>query len=402
MAFLSDAINRIKPSPTVAMTGRAAALKAEGRDIIALSAGEPDFDTPEHIRAAGKAAIDHGHTRYTTVDGIAELKRAICDKFARENGLDYTPDQISVSSGGKQILFNALLTTVNPGDEVIIPAPYWVSYPDIVALAGGTPVIVLCPAEDGFRLTPEALRAAITPRTKWLILNSPSNPSGAAYDAAQMKALTDVLLDFPQVWVLTDDIYEHLVFDGFTFVTPAQIEPRLKDRTLTMNGVSKAYAMTGWRIGYGAGPVALIRAMAKLQSQSTSNPSSISQYAALAALTGPQDYIDMSREAFQRRRDLVVDGLNDCPGLSCPVPQGAFYVYPSIADLIGSVSAGGTPITDDEAFANALLDETGVAIVFGAAFGLSPHFRVSYAASDDTLREAIARIRAFCEGCRPA
>ena len=402
MAFLSDAINRIKPSPTVAMTGRAAALKAEGRDIIALSAGEPDFDTPEHIRAAGKAAIDHGHTRYTTVDGIAELKRAICDKFARENGLDYTADQISVSSGGKQILFNALLATVNPGDEVIIPAPYWVSYPDIVALAGGTPAIVLCPAEDGFRLTPEALRAAITPRTKWLILNSPSNPSGAAYDAAQMKALTDVLLDFPQVWVLTDDIYEHLVFDGFTFVTPAQIEPRLKDRTLTMNGVSKAYAMTGWRIGYGAGPVALIRAMAKLQSQSTSNPSSISQYAALAALTGPQDYIDMSREAFQRRRDLVVDGLNDCPGLSCPVPQGAFYVYPSIADLIGTVSAGGTAITDDEAFANALLDETGVAIVFGAAFGLSPHFRVSYAASDDTLREAIARIRAFCEGCRPA
>ena len=402
MAFLSDAINRIKPSPTVAMTGRAAALKAEGRDIIALSAGEPDFDTPEHIRAAGKAAIDHGHTRYTTVDGIAELKRAICDKFARENGLDYTADQISVSSGGKQILFNALLATVNPGDEVIIPAPYWVSYPDIVALAGGTPVIVPCPAEEGFRLTPEALRAAITPRTKWLILNSPSNPSGAAYDAAQMKALTDVLLDFPQVWVLTDDIYEHLVFDGFTFVTPAQIEPRLKDRTLTMNGVSKAYAMTGWRIGYGAGPVALIRAMAKLQSQSTSNPSSISQYAALAALTGPQDYIDMSREAFQRRRDLVVDGLNDCPGLSCPVPQGAFYVYPSIADLIGTVSAGGTAITDDEAFANALLDETGVAIVFGAAFGLSPHFRVSYAASDDTLREAIARIRAFCEGCRPA
>ena len=402
MAFLSDAINRIKPSPTVAMTGRAAALKAEGRDIIALSAGEPDFDTPENIREAGKAAIDAGHTRYTTVDGTAELKRAICDKFARENGLDYTPDQVSVASGGKQILFNALMATVNPGDEVIIPAPYWVSYPDIVALAGGTPVIVPCPAEDGFRLTPEALRAAITPRTKWLILNSPSNPSGAAYDAAQMKALTDVLLDFPQVWVLTDDIYEHLVFDGFTFVTPAQIEPRLKDRTLTMNGVSKAYAMTGWRIGYAAGPVALIKAMAKLQSQSTSNPSSISQYAALAALTGPQDYIEMSREAFQRRRDLVVAGLNDCPGLSCPVPQGAFYVYPSIADLIGTVSAGGTPITDDEAFANALLDETGVAIVFGAAFGLSPHFRVSYAASDDTLREAIARIRAFCEGCRPA
>ena len=402
MAFLSDAINRIKPSPTVAMTGRAAALKAEGRDIIALSAGEPDFDTPEHIREAGKAAIDAGHTRYTTVDGIAELKQAICDKFARENGLDYTPDQVSVASGGKQILFNALLATVNPGDEVIIPAPYWVSYPDIVALAGGTPTIVPCPAEDGFRLTPEALRAAITPKTKWLILNSPSNPSGAAYDAAQMKALTDVLLDFPQVWVLTDDIYEHLVFDGFTFVTPAQVEPRLKDRTLTMNGASKAYAMTGWRIGYAAGPQALIKAMAKLQSQSTSNPSSISQYAALAALTGPQDYLETSRAAFQRRRDMVVAGLNDCPGITCPTPQGAFYVYPSIAGLIGTVSAGGTPITDDEAFANALLDETGVAIVFGAAFGLSPHFRVSYAASDDTLREAVARIRAFCEGCRPA
>ncbi|MBA4490071.1 pyridoxal phosphate-dependent aminotransferase [Paracoccus sp. S1E-3] len=402
MAFLSDAINRIKPSPTVAMTGRAAALKAEGRDILALSAGEPDFDTPEHIREAGKAAIDAGHTRYTTVDGIAELKRAICDKFARENGLDYTPDQISVASGGKQILFNALLATVNPGDEVIIPAPYWVSYPDIVALAGGTPVIVPCPAEDGFRLTPEALRAAITPKTKWLILNSPSNPSGAAYDAAQMKALTEVLLDFPQVWVLSDDIYEHLVFDGFTFVTPAQVEPRLKDRTLTMNGASKAYAMTGWRIGYAAGPQALIRAMAKLQSQSTSNPSSIGQYAALAALTGPQDYLETSRAAFQRRRDMVVAGLNDCPGITCPRPQGAFYVYPSIAGLIGTVSAGGTPITDDEAFANALLDETGVAIVFGAAFGLSPHFRVSYAASDDTLREAVARIRSFCEGCRPA
>lgn len=402
MAFLSDAINRIKPSPTVAMTGRAAELKAEGRDIIALSAGEPDFNTPEHIREAGKAAIDAGHTRYTTVDGIAELKRAICDKFARENGLDYTPDQISVSSGGKQILFNALLATVNPGDEVIIPAPYWVSYPDIVALAGGVPVVLPCPAEDGFRLTPEALRAAITPRTKWLILNSPSNPSGAAYSAEQMKALTDVLLDFPQVWVLTDDIYEHLVFDGFTFVTPAQVEPRLKDRTLTMNGASKAYAMTGWRIGYAAGPQQLIKAMAKLQSQSTSNPCTISQYAALAALTGPQDYLETSRTAFQRRRDMVVAGLNDCPGLTCPTPQGAFYVYPSIAGLIGTVSAGGTPITDDEAFANALLDETGVAIVFGAAFGLSPHFRVSYAASEDTLREAVARIRTFCEGCRPA
>ena len=402
MGFLSDAINRIKPSPTVAMTGRVADLRAQGRDIIGLSAGEPDFDTPENIREAAKAAIDAGHTRYTAVDGMAELKRAIAAKFARENGLDYAPDEISVGTGGKQILFNALLATLNPGDEVIIPAPYWVSYPDIVALAGGVPVILPCPAQNDFKLDPAALRAAITPRTKWLILNSPSNPTGAAYSADEMRALTDVLLDYPQVWVLADDIYEHLVFDGFTFVTPAQIEPRLKDRTLTMNGVSKAYAMTGWRIGYGAAPKELIRAMAKLQSQSTSNPSTISQYAALAALTGPQDYIDMSREAFQRRRDLVVAGLNECPGITCPMPQGAFYVYPSIEGLIGKVSAAGTPITDDEVFANALLDETGVAIVFGAAFGLSPHFRVSYAASDDTLREAIARIKTFCEGCRDA
>ena len=402
MGFLSDAINRIKPSPTVAMTGRVAELRAEGRDIIGLSAGEPDFDTPKNIREAAKAAIDAGHTRYTAVDGMAPLKRAICDKFTRENGLDYTPEEISVGTGGKQILFNALLATLNPGDEVIVPAPYWVSYPDIVGLAGGVPVILPCPVETGFRIDPEALRAAITPRTKWLILNSPSNPTGAAYSAAEMRALTDVLLDFPQVWVLADDIYEHLVFDGFTFVTPAQVEPRLKSRILTMNGVSKAYAMTGWRIGYGAGPKELIRAMAKLQSQSTSNPCTISQYAALEALTGPQDYIEMSREAFQRRRDLVVAGLNDCPGISCPMPQGAFYVYPSIAGLIGKVSAAGTKIADDETFANALLDETGVAIVFGAAFGLSPHFRVSYAASDDTLREAIARIRSFCEGCHDA
>ncbi|WBU65004.1 pyridoxal phosphate-dependent aminotransferase [Paracoccus aerodenitrificans] len=400
MSFLSDAIARIKPSPTVAMTDRVAELRAEGRDIIGLSAGEPDFDTPEHIREAAKAAIDAGHTRYTAVDGMAALKQAIADKFQRENGLDYTPDQISVGTGGKQILFNALLATINPGDEVIIPAPYWVSYPDIVALAGGVPVIVPCPAETGFRLDPEALRQAISPRTKWLILNSPSNPSGAALDATQMRALTDILLEFPHVWVLADDIYEHLVFDGFQFATPAQVEPRLKDRILTMNGVSKAYAMTGWRIGYGAGPRELIRAMAKLQSQSTSNPCTISQYAALAALTGPQDYIQTSREAFQRRRDLVVEGLNACPGLECATPQGAFYVYPSVAGLIGRRSAAGTLIANDEDFANALLDETGVAIVFGAAFGLSPHFRVSYAASDDTLREAIRRIRTFCEGCQ--
>lgn len=399
MAFISDRLARIKPSPTIAMTTRAADLRAQGRDIISLSAGEPDFDTPENVRDAAKAAIDAGHTRYTAVDGTPSLKRAIADKFARENGLDYAPAQITVGTGGKQILYNALMATLDDGDEVIVPAPYWVSYPDMVLLAGGTPVVVECDQASGFRLTPDALEAAITPRTKWLILNSPSNPSGAGYDRAQMAALCDVLLRHPQVWVLADDIYEHLVFDGFAFCTPAQVEPRLKDRVLTMNGVSKSYAMTGWRIGYGAGPEALIKAMAKLQSQSTSNPCSISQYAAEAALTGPQDYITDSRAVFQRRRDLVVAGLNACPGLDCPVPQGAFYVYPSIAGLIGQTSAGGTPIDSDEAFANALLDETGVAVVFGAAFGLSPHFRISYATSDAVLQDAMARIRRFCEGC---
>ncbi|WP_339816813.1 pyridoxal phosphate-dependent aminotransferase [uncultured Paracoccus sp.] len=399
MAFISDRLARIKPSPTIAMTTRAADLRAQGRDIISLSAGEPDFDTPENVRDAAKAAIDAGHTRYTAVDGTPSLKRAIADKFARENGLDYVPAQITVGTGGKQILYNALMATLDDGDEVIVPAPYWVSYPDMVLLAGGTPVVVECDQASGFRLTPDALEGAITPRTKWLILNSPSNPSGAGYDRAQMAALCDVLLRHPQVWVLADDIYEHLVFDGFEFCTPAQVEPRLKDRVLTMNGVSKSYAMTGWRIGYGAGPEALIKAMAKLQSQSTSNPCSISQYAAEAALTGPQDYITDSRAVFQRRRDLVVAGLNACPGLDCPVPQGAFYVYPSIAGLIGLTSAGGTPIDSDEAFANALLDETGVAVVFGAAFGLSPHFRISYATSNAVLQDAMARIRRFCEGC---
>jgi aspartate aminotransferase len=399
MSFLADRLARIKPSPTIAMTTRASEMRAQGHDIISLSAGEPDFDTPEHIRDAGKAAIDAGHTRYTPVDGTPSLKRAICDKFARENGLDYAPSQISVGTGGKQILFNALMATLDHGDEVVIPAPYWVSYPDMVLLAGGVPVIVECGIADGFRLTPQALDAAITPRTKWLILNSPSNPSGAGYSRDEMRALADVMLRHPDVWILSDDIYEHLVFDGFEFVTPAQVEPQLKDRVLTMNGVSKAYAMTGWRIGYGAGPESLIRAMAKLQSQSTSNPCSISQYAAEAALTGPQDYVAESRAVFQRRRDLVVAGLNACPGIDCPVPQGAFYVYPSIAALIGKTSAAGTRIDDDEAFANALLDEAGVAVVFGAAFGLSPHFRISYATSDAQLTEAMARIRRFCEGC---
>ncbi|WP_265500295.1 pyridoxal phosphate-dependent aminotransferase [Paracoccus beibuensis] len=399
MAFLSDRLSRIKPSPTIAMTTRAAELRAQGRDIIGLSAGEPDFDTPAHVRDAAKAAIDAGHTRYTAVDGTPSLKRAIADKFARENRLDYAPSQITVGTGGKQILFNALMATLDAGDEVIVPAPYWVSYPDMVLLAGGTPVIAECPQEQGFRLTPDALEAAITPRTKWLIMNSPSNPSGAGYDRAQMQALCDVLLRHPQVWVLADDIYEHLVFDGFEFCTPAEVEPRLKDRVLTMNGVSKSYAMTGWRIGYGAAPEALIKAMAKLQSQSTSNPCSVSQYAAEAALTGPQDYIRDSRAVFQRRRDLVVAGLTACPGLDCPVPQGAFYVYPSMAGLIGKSSRAGTLIDSDEAFANALLDEEGVAVVFGAAFGLSPHFRISYATSDKILADAMARIRRFCEGC---
>ncbi|SMO91896.1 pyridoxal phosphate-dependent aminotransferase [Paracoccus laeviglucosivorans] len=400
MSFLSQTLARVKPSPTMAITGLARELAATGKDIISLSAGEPDFDTPEHIREAAKAAIDAGHTRYTAVDGIPQLKAAICDKFRNENGLDYTPAQITVGTGGKQILYNALMATLNPGDEVIIPAPYWVSYPDMVVLAGGTPVIVEAAMQNGYRITPDQLEAAITPKTKWLILNSPSNPTGAGYGREHMQALTDVLLRHPQVWVLTDDIYEHLVFDDFQFVTPAQVQPELKNRTLTMNGVSKAYAMTGWRIGYGAGPAELVKAMGTLQSQSTSNPCSISQYAALAALQGPQDYIAESRSVFQRRRDLVVRGLNECPGIVCPVPEGAFYVYPSIRDLIGKTSAGGALITNDEAFATALLNETGVAVVFGAAFGLSPHFRISYATSDQVLADACARIRRFCEGLR--
>lgn len=400
MSFLSQTLSRVKPSPTIAMTNLARELAAEGRDIISLSAGEPDFDTPAHIREAGKAAIDAGHTRYTAVDGIPELKRAVADKFRRENGLDYAPGQITVGTGGKQILYNALMATLNPGDEVIIPAPYWVSYPDMVALGGGTPVIVTGSLENGYRITPEQLDAAITPKTKWVILNSPSNPTGAGYGESHMRALTDVLLRHPHVWVLADDIYEHLVYDSFRFVTPAQVEPRLIDRTLTMNGVSKAYAMTGWRIGYGAGPVELIKAMANVQGQSTSNPCSISQYAALAALTGPQDYIAESRAAFQRRRDLVVSGLNQCEGIDCPTPEGAFYVYPSIARLIGRRTPQGTVIADDRTFAMELLNATGVAVVFGEAFGLSPHFRISYAASDAQLADAIARIRGFCGNLR--
>lgn len=400
MAFLSDTLARVKPSPTVAMTGKVAELRAQGHDVIGLSAGEPDFDTPENIKQAAVAAIVAGKTKYTAVDGIAELKQAICAKFARENGLSYAPSQVSVSSGGKQVLFNALMATLNPGDEVVIPTPYWVSYPDMALIGGGTPVFVQGDPAQGYKISPEALEAAITPKTKWFLFNSPSNPSGAAYSRDELTALTDVLMRHPHVWVMTDDMYEHLTFDGFEFTTPAQVEPGLYDRTLTVNGVSKAYAMTGWRIGYAAGPVELIRAMATVQSQSTSNPCSIAQYAAVEALNGPQDFLAGNRKTFQRRRDLVVSMLNQARGITCPRPEGAFYVYPDISGCIGKTSAGGARIADDEAFATALLEETGVAVVFGAAFGLSPNFRVSYATSDAALEEACERIQTFCAGLR--
>lgn len=396
MAFLSDTLARVKPSPTIAVSTKAQELKAAGRDVIGLGAGEPDFDTPQNIKDAAKRAIDQGRTKYTAVDGIPELKQAICAKFLRENGLRYTPAQITVGTGGKQILYNAFMATLNAGDEVIIPAPYWVSYPDMVLLAGGTPVVVSAGIETRFKITPAQLEAAITPRTKWFIFNSPSNPTGAGYTRAELKALTDVLLRHPHVWVMTDDMYEHLVFDDFAFTTPAQIEPGLYDRTLTCNGVSKSYAMTGWRIGYAGGPVALIKAMGTVQSQSTSNPSSVSQYAALEALNGPQDFLAPNRALFQRRRDLVVGMLNAARGITCPMPEGAFYVYPDISGCIGKTTPKGTRITDDEVFATALLEETGVAVVFGAAFGLSPNFRVSYATADEVLREACTRIQTFC------
>ncbi|MBR3370778.1 MAG: pyridoxal phosphate-dependent aminotransferase [Rhodobacteraceae bacterium] len=400
MAFLSDTLSRVKPSPTIAVTTKAAELKAAGKDVIGLGAGEPDFDTPANIKDAAKAAIDAGKTKYTAVDGIPELKKAICAKFKRDNGLEYTPAQVTIGTGGKQVLYNALMATLNAGDEVVIPAPYWVSYPDMVLLAGGEPVIAEATADTAYKLTPAALEAAITPKTKWLIFNSPSNPTGAGYTWDELKALTDVLLRHPHVWVMSDDMYEHLVYDDFTFCTPAEVEPKLYDRTLTVNGVSKAYAMTGWRIGYAAGPVDLIKAMGKIQSQSTSNPCSVSQWAAVEALTGPQEYIAENNKIFQRRRDMVVEMLNAAEGIDCPVPEGAFYVYPSIAGCIGKTSAGGAHIVDDEAFATALLEETGVAVVFGAAFGTSPCFRVSYATSDEALREACTRIQSFCAGLK--
>jgi aspartate aminotransferase len=393
MSILARRLSRIKPSPTMAITNKAAELKAAGRDIIGLGAGEPDFDTPDWIKDAARAALDKGYTKYTAVDGIPELKKAICAKFKRENRLDYAPNQVSVGVGGKHVLFNALFATLNPGDEVVIPAPYWVSYPDMVELAEGTPVIVSAGRETGFKLTPQALEAVLTPKTKWLILNSPSNPTGAAYTRAELKALAAVLLRHPHVWVMADDIYEHLVYDGFAFHTIAEVEPALYERTLTVNGVSKSYAMTGWRIGYAGGAAPLIKAMATIQSQSTSNPNSIAQYAAVEALNGPQDFLKDWVKAFQARRDLVVSMLNQAKGIECPRPEGAFYVYPSCAGVIGKATPSGAPIGTSEDFAKYLLDAEGVAVVHGSAFGLDPFFRISYATSPALLKEACQRIQ---------
>jgi aspartate aminotransferase len=396
MTFLADRLARVKPSPTMAMTALATELKAAGRDIISLSVGEPDFDTPPNIRDAGIAAIQRGETRYTVFDGRIELKRAIADKFERENGLKYDTSQITVSSGGKQVLYNAMVATLSPGDEVVIPAPYWVSYPEMVLLSDGEPVPVACPQNNGFKMRPEDLEAAITPKTKWVILNSPSNPSGAAYTEADLKTLAEVLLAHEHVWIMTDDMYEHVIYDDFKYTTIAQVEPRLYERTLTVNGVSKAYCMTGWRIGYGGGAPALIRAMGAIQSNSTANPCSISQAAAIEALTGPQDFIPKHQKLFQERRDLVVDWLNRVPGLYCPRPDGAFYVYPSCAGLLGKRAPDGKTIENDEDFVRYLLEAEGVAVVHGAAFGLAPHFRISYATSNDELREACTRIERAC------
>jgi aspartate aminotransferase len=400
MVFLSDTLARVKPSATIAVTNKAREMVAAGKDVIGLGAGEPDFDTPQNIKDAAVRAIAAGHTKYTAVDGIPELKTAICAKFARENGLTYTPAQVTVGTGGKQTLYNALMATLNKGDEVIIPAPYWVSYPDMVQLAGGTPVTITCGIETNFKLTPAQLEAAITPKTKWFIFNSPSNPTGAGYTRDELKELTDVLMRHPHVWVMSDDMYEHLVFDDFAFTSPAQVEPGLYDRTLTCNGVSKAYAMTGWRIGYAAGPAPLIKAMGTIQSQSTSNPCSIAQYAAVEALNGTQDFLPGFRAVFQRRRDLAVSMLNQAKGIRCPRPEGAFYVYPDISGCIGRTTPAGTAVASDEVFASALLEETGVAVVFGAAFGVSPNFRVSYATSDAALEEACSRIQRFCASLR--
>ncbi len=395
-APLSTWARNISPSPTLAVDAKAKALAAAGEDVCGFAAGEPDFDTPDHIKEACIAALKSGKTKYAPTPGIEPLRQAIADKYLADYGYKAAPSQVIVSPGGKFSCYLAILATCSPGDEVIIPAPYWVSYPDMVELAGGTPVPVVAGIETQFKLTPEQLEAAITPKTKWFIFNSPSNPTGAGYTRAELKALCDVLMRHPQVWIMSDDMYEHLVFDDFKFCTPAEIEPGLYDRTLTCNGVSKSYAMTGWRIGYAAGPVALIKAMGTIQSQSTSNPCSVSQYAALEALTGPQDFLAANRTLFQRRRDLVVGMLYQAKGINCPTPEGAFYVYPDISALIGKTTPSGVTITNDEVFASALLEDTGVAVVFGAAFGLSPNFRVSYATSDALLQEACTRIQRFC------
>ncbi len=400
MSFIADALSRVQPSQTIAVTTKARELKAAGHDVIGLGAGEPDFDTPDNIKEAAIRAIREGKTKYTNVEGIPELKDAIVAKFKRENGLDYKPSQAFVAPGGKKIIFNAMMATLNPEDEVVIPAPYWVSYPDIVLLCGGKPVIVETTLTDKFKMRPEALEKAITPKTKWLIFNHPSNPTGAAYTREELKPLTDVLMRHPNVWVLTDDMYEHLVYDDYKFATPAQIEPGLKDRTLTMNGVSKAYAMTGWRIGYACGPEVLIKAMTKLQSQTTSNPCSISQWASVEALNGPQDFLAERAKVFKDRRDLVVAMLNQAKGIECPTPEGAFYVYPSCAGCIGKETSRGRYLKTDEDFVTGLLEEEGVAVVQGAAFGLSPFFRISYATSTEALEESCRRIQRFCANLR--
>ncbi len=397
MALIADRLSVIKPSPTIAVSTKAAELKAAGRDVIGLGAGEPDFDTPEHVKEAARKAIADGKTKYTAVDGIPELKEAIVAKFKRENSITCTAAEVSVGTGGKQVLYNALMVTLNPGDEVIIPAPYWVSYPDMVLLAGGTPVMVACPASASFKLTPEQLEMAITPKTKWVILNSPSNPSGAGYSGDELKALAEVLRRHDHVYVLTDDMYEHLVYNDFVFTTMAQIAPDLQDRILTLNGVSKAYCMTGWRIGYATGPKELIKAMAKLQSQSTSSPNSIAQHAAVAALNGPMDFMARNLKAFDSRRQLVVDALNKIDGISCPDPDGAFYVFPSIEGLIGRTRPDGGTISNDSDLVTWLLEDGGVAAVQGVAFGLEPHFRISYATSTEALEDACGRIRASVE-----
>lgn len=396
MSIIANRLSRIKPSPTLAVSSKAAELKAAGADIIGLGAGEPDFDTPDFVKDAAKAAIDAGKTKYTAVDGTPELKDAIIAKFKRDNDLDYARENITVGTGGKQVLYNALMASVNPGDEVIIPAPYWVSYPDMTLLAEGEPVIVECSADNDFKLQAKDLEAAITDNTKWVILNSPSNPTGSAYNWDEMKSLTDVLVRYPHVYILTDDMYEHLVYDGFEFCTPAQVEPKLKDRTLTCNGVSKSYAMTGWRIGYAGGPKELIKAISKIQSQSTSNPSSISQAAAVGALNGDQSFLNERNEAFKERRNLVVKLLNECEGISCHTPEGAFYIYASCAGCMGKTTPDGKTLSTDEDFVTYLLENVGVAAVHGAAFGLSPYFRVSYATSVEILTEACNRINKAC------